>query len=129
MAFTISGTSGLTFPDTTTMTTGSQSVKAWVNFSGETINASYNVSSVTVNATGDWTVTFATAMSSASYCVVGTSRANVSLGPYGGSQVVNVANATAPTASAVRVINSYQDDNSNVTTGVNATSVSVAIFR
>jgi len=47
--------------------------KAWVNFQGGdgntsgTINGSFNVSSVTVNGTGSWTVNFATAMSNANY--------------------------------------------------------------
>lgn len=46
--------------------------RAWVNFNGTngTIRASGNVSSVTYNATGDYTVNFATAMVDANYCPV-----------------------------------------------------------
>jgi hypothetical protein len=51
--------------------------KAWVNFNGTTspgtIRSSYNVSSVTKNATGDYTVNFATAMTDANYSVSRTS--------------------------------------------------------
>lgn len=47
------------------------SAKAWVNFNGvttATIRASYNVSSVTRNGTGDYIISFANAMPDANYC-------------------------------------------------------------
>jgi hypothetical protein len=47
--------------------------KAWVNFNGTgavAIRASYNVSSITDNGTGDYTVNFTTAMVDANYCLV-----------------------------------------------------------
>lgn len=47
-------------------------IKAWVNFNGTgvvAIRASSNVSSITDNGTGDYTVNFATAMSNANYAV------------------------------------------------------------
>jgi len=46
--------------------------RAWVNFNGEgtvAIRASGNVSSITDNGTGDYTVNFATAMPDANYAV------------------------------------------------------------
>lgn len=52
--------------------------KAWVNFNGTgtvAIRASGNVSSITDNGTGDYTVNFATAMPDANYSAVGTSQA------------------------------------------------------
>jgi hypothetical protein len=59
--------------------------KAWVNFSGtgttgqaQTIRSSYNVSSVTKNGTGDYTVNFATAMNDANYTVSGLKQDNAS---------------------------------------------------
>ena len=58
------------------------SAKAWVNFngSGGTIRGSYNVSSITVNGTGDYTINFTTAMPNANSSVVGTAqRANTNL--------------------------------------------------
>lgn len=48
--------------------------KAWVNFDGTagavSINNSFNVSAVTENATGAYTVTFTNAMPNANYCPV-----------------------------------------------------------
>lgn len=46
------------------------SAKAWVEYNGVTgtKNASYNVSSVTKNATGDYTINFTNAFSDAYYC-------------------------------------------------------------
>lgn len=48
------------------------SAKAWVNFNGTgtvAIRASYNVSSITDNGAGDYTVNFTTAMPDANYVV------------------------------------------------------------
>lgn len=48
------------------------SAKAWVNFNGSgtvAIRASYNVSSITDNGTGNYTVNFTNAMPDANYCV------------------------------------------------------------
>ena len=46
--------------------------KAWVNFNGSgtvAIRDSYNVSSITDNGTGDYSVVFSTAMTDANYCM------------------------------------------------------------
>jgi hypothetical protein len=53
--------------------------RAWVNFNGSgtvAIRASGNVSSITDNGTGLYTVNFTTAMSDANYSVVATSRSS-----------------------------------------------------
>lgn len=65
-------------------------IKAWVTFdgvSGTSIDASYNVTSVTRNGTGDYTINFTNAMNAATYCVTAICRGggatddwNVSLG-------------------------------------------------
>lgn len=50
--------------------------RAWVNFNGTStvaIRASGNVSSITDNGTGDYTVNFTTAMVDANYCTLATS--------------------------------------------------------
>ena len=49
--------------------------KAWVNFDGttaspSTIRGSFNVTSITKNGTGDYTVNFTTSMSNANYATV-----------------------------------------------------------
>ena len=52
--------------------------RAWVSFNGLTISiyGSANVSSITDNGTGDYTVNFTTAMPDANYCVTGISSDN-----------------------------------------------------
>jgi hypothetical protein len=59
--------------------------KAWVNFNGTgtvAIRASYNVSSITDNGTGDYAVNFTTAMADADYSVVGTIGQTVNAGGF-----------------------------------------------
>jgi len=59
---------------------GGQLCRAWVNFDGTIVNgagsasgirASYNVSSITDNGTGDYTVNFTTALADANYSIGG----------------------------------------------------------
>lgn len=73
MTMQVSGSNGLTFPDTSTQSSGKQVCKAWVNFNGNTspgtIRASYNVASVTKIGTGQYTVNFTNAMPDANYSV------------------------------------------------------------
>ena len=59
--------------------------KAWVNYNPttQTINNSFNVSSVTRNSTGNFTVNFSTAMPNANYAVSG--MGGVSTGGSGNS--------------------------------------------
>ena len=74
--------SGLVAPTATALTTASgsapsYSARAWVNFNGTgtvAIRASGNVSSITDNGTGDYTVNFTTAMADANYVVVSLNR-------------------------------------------------------
>jgi hypothetical protein len=97
--------------------------RAWVNFNGTgtvAIRGSGNVSSITDNGTGTYTVNFTTAMSDANYCTNAT-------GTHDGGAYVSwgtVANDTPPTTSAVRTdfLN-----NSGITTDVSFAQVS--IFR
>jgi hypothetical protein len=54
------------------------SAKAWVNYKGtstQSIRASYNVSSVTYNSTGNYTVNFTNAFSDTNYCFQGNGAA------------------------------------------------------
>jgi hypothetical protein len=79
--------------------------RAWVNFDGTgtvAIRASGNVSSITDNGTGDYTVNFTTAMPDVNYST-GISQGNDNSTNAGtrGSNVL--ATQTAPTTSAVRV--------------------------
>lgn len=98
--------------------------RAWVNFDGtqtaaNMIRASGNVSSMTDNGTGDYTVNFTTAMPDANYC------AQVSQGQGAGAGVgMSVITGAAPSTSAVRI----QTANSAGTLA-DRSYVMVAIFR
>lgn len=55
------------------------SAKAWVKFnSSGTISSSFNVSSITVNSTGYYTVNLTTAMANANYSAIATTTATAS---------------------------------------------------
>ena len=82
----------------------SYSARAWVNFNGTgpSIRGSGNVSSITVNATGNYTVNFTTALPDANYAytLIGSNITN-----WGGINTINTdqsANSVAPTTSACR---------------------------
>ena len=87
MSTTISGTNGVTFPDSTSMQTGQQACKAWVNFDGTgtvAIRESYNVSTITDNGSGDYTVNFTTAMPDANYApAIATQRNGINSAVWG----------------------------------------------
>jgi hypothetical protein len=76
--------------------------RAWVNFNGTgtvAIRASGNVTSITDNGTGDYTVNFTNAMPNANYAF------NISISDVSGntSLIGLVDNTTAPTTSATRI--------------------------
>jgi hypothetical protein len=110
MAMTINGTNGVTFNDGTSMSTGQQACKAWVNFNGSgtvAIRAAYNVSSITDNGTGDYTINFTNAMPDANYSYTlafgdGGSGSN----SYG---YIDMPRTSAPTTTAIRMILRKQD--------------------
>ena len=90
--------------------------RAWVNFNGTgtvAIRASGNVSSITDNGVGDYTVNFTTAMVDANYTTVG------STGGYNGASSVssnatfriNPASGATYSTSAVKVTTGYADGN------------------
>jgi hypothetical protein len=102
--------------------------RAWVNFNGTgtvAIRASGNVSSITDNGVGSYTVNFSTAMPDANYAVAGIVRPDGGNGRFDGT-IIN--GATAPTTSAVRIntgISTYGVDNYNVDELI----VCISIFR
>jgi hypothetical protein len=111
------GTGGPTLPNGLTIgsapmppVTGSAPIyacRAWVNFNGTgtvAIRASGNVSSITDNGVGDYTVNFTTAMPDANYSVAGVAGVDGSGGNTTGSLKVR-DDLTAPTTAAVRVVN------------------------
>jgi hypothetical protein len=98
--------------------------RAWVNFNGTgtvAIRASGNVSSITDNGTGDYTVNFATAMPDANYAVSGLA---------GDSGAPSFGSATAITphtfSSGSFRLQSFWTGNASA---IDATFVTVAVFR
>jgi hypothetical protein len=89
---------------------------AWVNFNGTgtvSIRASNNVSSITDNGTGDYTVNFTTAFSDANYCVTQGSQMTQagSMSGYYGSSSLEIARQTnALTTTSARFWATYSVD-------------------
>ena len=100
--------------------------RAWVNYKGtatRAINASFNISSVTFNGTGDYTLNFTNALVDANYATVITQQRTTN-----GTTVTipNISASTAPTSSAVRVGN---DGSGGTTTTADSALFCVAVFR
>ena len=99
--------------------------RAWVNFNGTgtvAIRASGNVSSITDNGVGDYTVNFTTAMPDANYNLVGTTG---TAGDQGDATPVGFKDATtAPTTTSARITVGTRGF-----TPTDQQRVSVAIFR
>ena len=82
--------------------------RAWVNFNGTgtvAIRAAGNVSSITDNGTGDYTVNFITAMPDANYSFA----ASVIIPNLNYARVVGLKNATTPTTSGFRLVTGFGD--------------------
>ena len=84
--------------------------KAWAEFdgSGLTLNASYNVSSVTDHGNRDYTINFSTAMTDANYSIVGSNIGQTA--SYNWSVVTGMG--TAKTTSAARINVPHINDSS-----------------
>ena len=99
--------------------------RAWVKFNGTgtvAINGSGNVSSVTDNGTGDYTVNFTTALPDANYSF---SFATQTGSEYDFRPIVH--QSVAPTASALRIRNS--NSTGTAATQQDPTIFAVAVFR
>jgi hypothetical protein len=78
--------------------------KAWVNFNGTgtpAIRAQYNVSSVTKNTTGDFTLNFTNALADVNYSVAGA--ANQDTNGWGTVEVSGVGTITTMTTTQLRI--------------------------
>lgn len=103
--------------------------RAWVNFNGTgtvAIRASGNVSSITDNGTGDYTVNFTTAMPDADYAIQVTANHpnNTNFSSTAGLYADAGGNVTK-TTSAVRI----GTGSSNTTGATDRVQISVTIFR
>jgi len=98
----------------------SYSARAWVNFNGTgtvAINASGNVSSITDNGVGNYTVNFTTALPDANYAVVGSINNN------------NSSCGFTPTALATGTTRIVTTTVNPTTSYVDFSIVTVSIFR
>jgi hypothetical protein len=97
--------------------------RAWVNFNGTgtvAIRASFNVSSITDNGTGDYTVNFTNALSDANYSVVSTGGLkDETFGLFLQNSV-----AGSRTTALIKILTA-----SPAGTNQDATYVNIAIFR
>jgi hypothetical protein len=102
------------------------SAKAWVNFNGTgtvAIRASYNVSSITDNGTGDYTVNFTNAFSDTNYVATFGGRRGTAGGGF--NLLTGIfANASSELTGSLRVGTSNDAGNA-----VDSEVVNVAVFR
>jgi hypothetical protein len=104
--------------------------KAWVNFNGVTttsIRGSYNISSVTRNSTGIYTINFTTAMPDVNYVTLGTTTNYTTSNWQAGTVGVNgslASGALVYTTTSVQVVSSL----GNNTSAFDAALINVAIF-
>ena len=97
--------------------------RAWVNFNGTStvaIRAAYNVSSITDNGTGDYTVNFATAMPDVNYAGIGSAQTASTNFPAN----LTIFRLSSPTTTTFRVATS--DGVNNI---ADAEHVHMAFFR
>jgi hypothetical protein len=135
---------GITFNDTTSLTSANigtaqlvngsviasklgtteqkQICKAWVNFNGTTspgtIRSSFNVSSVTKNGTGDYTVNFTNAMTDSNYVLAGSNSYDLT----------TLGSSGAILAPYIKLTSSIRIRTNNVNTAQDSQMVDVAIF-
>jgi hypothetical protein len=100
--------------------------KAWVNFNGSgtvAILAQYNVSSITDNGTGDYTVNFTNALVDANYAMTQSAR-GTSDGGY--PVIAKERTATTKTNSLIRIYTQGQSSDFGL---VDSPVVCIGIFR
>ena len=101
--------------------------KAWVNFNGTgtvAIRGSGNVTDITDNGTGDYTVNFTNAMTDANYCVVGTIGDVVPTYSLTAASSARSIVSRAKTTTTLRILN-----NSGTGSAADYDTQDVAVFR
>ena len=105
---------------------GSQLCRSWVNFNGTgtvAIRSSFNVASITDNGTGDYTVTFTTAMPDANYAAVKSAVFQ------GVNYSADYTGVVSQTTTAFRFYTGYTSNTSNTSVNSDVTYIEVAVFR
>jgi len=99
--------------------------QAWVNFNGTgtvAIRASFNVTSITDNGTGDYTTNFTTAMVDANYSISG-----YCVNPASRALIFGDTNTYA--TSSLRISTAYTTGFNGDATRIDATFVNINVFR
>jgi len=99
--------------------------RAWVNFNGTgtvAIRASGNVTSITDNGTGNYTINITNAMPDANYCVTGIAASNTTL-----AQIYD--GGLTKTTSAYQINTMYAANTSGGGTAIDSMNVQISIFR
>ena len=121
------GTSTTTINGTVNAPGLTNGVKAWVNFNGTgtvAIRASFNVSSITDNGVGDYTVNFTNALADANYAVTGLANRNAAW--TSGEGCLSLDNAQAPTSSNFRI---RYTGTFNTATAYDVSQIQLSILR
>ena len=133
-AATITTLTSTTLSDGTNSTSTTNAIqgsaKAWVNFNGvttATTRASYNVSSVTRNAAGDYTLNFTTALTDANYVAIQAGGSSNT-----GNMAIPAATSVSSTSLLLQSTTQYRFYMSQTTSGTSNADcgvLMVAIFR
>jgi hypothetical protein len=102
--------------------------KAWVNFNGSgtvAIRAAGNVSSITDNGTGDYTVNFTSAMADANYVLAGSARFDDSGADFNSAFLAQYRGGYTTTTARIMVT----ARNASTGSPSDASFVHVSIFR
>ena len=105
--------------------------KAWLNYNGntQTVRASYNVSSVTRNSAGLYTINFTTAMPNADYAPMFGGSAAFGITVAGNAWFIGVYTASSGGAPAVKSTTQLQFGTANGGTGqIDVPDAYVSIF-
>lgn len=104
-------------------------IKAWCNFDGTltgpiTINSGFNVTNITKNATGDYTVNFTSNLNNTTYATFITVNGNASGVQYGG--VINSAGASS--APTTKTISALRFNTGQTSGGVNVDMKDISVM-
>lgn len=101
--------------------------KAWVNFNGTgtvAINKAFNVSSITDNGVGDYTLNFTTLITDANYSVAGVVNGTTTSGAV--VLIHSAGAASAPTTKTTSALRIYTGNTSGTS---DFTNISVLVFN
>jgi hypothetical protein len=106
--------------------------RAWVNFNGTgtvAIRDNFNVSSITDNGTGNYTVNFTNAMTDANYSIVSMSESETQGSTNRSATVFSLREGTTPTTSACSFVCKQGSFSTATSLDIDKSFMNVAIFR